>query len=267
MARERMDTALYHAIRDQSLQLHYQPIVSLRTGTITGFEVLARWRWRDEEIPPRQFIPIAEQRGLIVPLGEYILGMACQQLHQWQTEGLASQQQFIGINISNRQLNQFGFADKVRKTLWHYSLAGSNLHLEINPGITLRDSATISTNLRLLKLEGIVCAIDHFHNDDISATAVDRLSADILKFDWRLLNTNQAIEEATSTHILRRIIAFAHHLGIAVTAGGVEDEQYLQQILGTGCEYAQGYYFSPPVDATRAGRILAGDPRWERVLH
>gem|GEM_PF-4725117 len=267
MTREKMDAALYHAIRDKSLQLHYQPIVSLHSGSITGFEVLARWHCQNEDIPPGRFIPIAEQSGLIFPVGEYILETACRQLRQWQAEGLASRQHFISVNLSDRQLSQDGFVHCISRILQHNTLAGDNLHLEITASTAFQNHTAIATNLRLLKQQGIVCAIDNFRSDAVNAATLRRLSIDMLKIDRHLLTPGQTEEDTAGTRMLQTIIALAHHLGIAVIAEGVEDEHRLQQLLNTDCEYAQGYYFSPPVDATAAGRILAGDPQWERVLH
>jgi len=267
VSQEKMDAALYHAVQDNSLQVHYQPIVSLHSGTISGFEVLARWHCQGEDIPPGRFIPIAEQSGLIFPVGEYILETACRQLQQWRTEGLASQQHFISVNLSDRQLSQAGFVHCVSRILQHNALAGGNLHLEITASTALQDPRAIAANLRLLKQQGIVCTIDNLRNDTVSAATLRRLSIDMLKIDRHLLKPEQTTADATGPRMLQTIITLAHHLGIAVIAEGVEDENRLQQLLSTSCEYAQGYYFSPPVDATAAGKILAGAPQWERVLH
>jgi len=254
-----LDEALQDAVRQQVLQVHYQPIISLRNGSITGFEALARWRHEGREIPPSRFIQLAEQCGLIISVDDLILRSACRQLRRWQLAGLVSPDHFVSVNLSGRELQEADFPRRIQDILSDNGLAGRNLHLEIASGASLGEAGIPDAALAQLHALGVVCSVDDFGQEATTAHGLTRLPVDILKIG----RAATALDEET----LRQLIALAHQQGIPVIAEGVEDESFLRRLLQLHCEYAQGYYFSPPVDALQAGRMLAGDPRWQRVLH
>ncbi len=266
MTQSELDADLSHAAEKNTLQVHYQPIISLESGSITGFEALARWKRHGHYVPPRLFIHAAEKSNLIIAIGEHILRNACQQLKKWQESGLFSHKQFLSVNLSGKQLINPGFAGRIENIITAIGVNGQNLHFEITDNTTLDNPEIISANLFHLKSLGISCSVDNFKNDKTSVEFLRQLPFDILKVDRSFMVTNhQNIQDQIRK--LRAIILQAHRLGLIVVAEGVEDEHLLQQLREMDCEYAQGFYFSPPVSAHKAGQILAGDPQWRRVLH
>ncbi|MFQ5487652.1 MAG: EAL domain-containing protein [Gammaproteobacteria bacterium] len=259
MIQRGLDEALQDAVRQQALEVHYQPIISLRNGSITGFEALARWRHQGRDIPPSRFIHLAEQSGLIVTVDNLILRSACRQLRRWQLAGLVSPDHFISVNLSGRELQKGDFPRRIQDILSDNGLAGHNLHLEIASDAALGEKRVIATPLAELHALGVVCSVDDFGREATAAHSLARLPVDILKISHAATALN---DEA-----LCQLITQAHQQGMPVIAEGVENESFLRRLLQLQCEYAQGYYFSPPVDARQAGRMLAGDPRWQRVLH
>ena len=265
MVQTGIDADLCQAIENQSLQAYYQPIISLQDGSINGFEVLARWERDGCHIPPHLFIQAAEKSGLIITVGEYILTRACLQLKHWMESGLVSERYFISVNLSGRQLAQPDFAERIEEILHTVGLAGCNLRFEISE-VTRNDRHILSGNLHHLKALGILCSIDNFKNDKASVDLLQQLPFDILKIDRSFMSI-APLNRQEQISALHTVISQSHHLGLRVVAEGVEDEKILHMLCEMGCEYAQGYYFSPPVNPRKAGQILIGDPRWQHVLH
>ncbi len=259
MIQRGLGEALQDAVRQQALEVYYQPIISLGNGSITGFEALARWRHQGRDIPPSRFIRLAEQSGLIVGVDDLVLRSACRQLRRWQLVGLISCEHFISVNLSGRELREADFPRRLQGILSENGLTGHNLHLEIAGGATLGADSTFDTSLAELHALGVICSVDDFGQEATTAHSLGRLPVDILKISHAATTLD---DEA-----LRQLIIQAHQQGLPVIAEGVEDESFLRRLLQLHCEFAQGYYFSPPVDAQQAGRMLAGDPRWQRVLH
>ncbi|MFQ5435701.1 MAG: EAL domain-containing protein, partial [Anaerolineae bacterium] len=209
------------------------------------------------DIPPSRFIRLAEQSRLIISVDDLILRNACRQLRHWQQAGLAPPDHFISVNLSGSELQEQGFARRIEEILSENALPGANLHLEIANGGAVGESSALDSSLTELHTLGVICSVANAGRQ--AAQALARLPVDILKIDP---SATSRADEA-----LDQLIKTAHRQGIPVIAEGVENETLLRRLLQLHCEYAQGYYFSPPVDALRAGRMLAGDPRWQRVLH
>ena len=258
MSQGGLDEALQQAVRRRRLRVHYQPIISLGSGNIMGFEALARWHHEGRDIPPGEFIQRAEARDLIGAVDTLILQQACQQLRRWQAAELVSYDHFISVNVSGRVLRESGFPETIRAALQANRLAGSHLHLEIAAGFS--DQADSEGVLAALHALGVICSL----NDD--GASVRPAGGDLPTLPVDILKLGRAAMSLDDER-LRRLISRAHHRDMAVIAEGVEDESLLRRLLRLRCEYAQGFYFSPPVDALQAGRMLAGDPRWHRVVH
>ena len=253
-----LETALRRAIEREELQLHYQPKVSLVTGKIVGVEALVRWE-RPEQgmISPGTFIPIAEETGLIVPLGEWVLKTACQQVKHWNAQ--LSEPIAIAVNVSGRQFVQPDFSQQVNDILLETKLAGNCLELEITESVLIQNPQQASQKLRSLKIPGIRIAIDDFGTGYSSLSYLRQFPFDTLKIDRAFVSnlTNDAINAA----IVTAIIQMAHSLNLKVVAEGVETEAELAFLCQHGCDEIQGYLFSRPLNASTFEELLAGGKR------
>jgi EAL domain-containing protein (putative c-di-GMP-specific phosphodiesterase class I) len=252
---------LHYALERQEFLLHYQPIVSLRTGKITGFEGLVRWQHpRLGLIYPGDFIAIAEDTGLIVPLGEWVLHEACRQLYTWQQQFSNALSLHINVNLSSKQIQQFDFVDKLVKILTDTSLNGSNLRLELTETMLMdRGEKTIEL-LSQIKAQKIQLSIDDFGTGYSSLSYLHRFPIDALKIDRSFVSPIDA--EGENCEIVKTIITLARALGIKAIAEGVETPHQIAQLKYLGCDEAQGYFFGKPVNSQIAESIIATNPQW-----
>jgi diguanylate cyclase (GGDEF)-like protein len=251
-----IETDLRDAIERQEFLLHYQPIVSLTTGKLTGFEALLRWQHPEKGfIYPGDFIAIAEDTGLIVPIGEWILQEACQQLHAWQEKFPNSSSVHISVNLSSRQIKQFDLVDKLAKILTDTGLNGQNLRLELTETMLMdRGEKTIEL-LSQIKAQKIQLSIDDFGTGYSSLSYLHRFPIDALKIDRSFVSPIDA--EGQNCEIVKTIITLAHSLGFKAIAEGVETPHQLTQLKKLECDEAQGYFFSKPVNCQLAETFLS----------
>ncbi len=252
--RLQLESDLPQALSQQDMVLHYQPIVCLQTGTISGFEALVRWRSPDRGIiPPSDFIPIAEETGFIVTLGQWVFQTACQQLKTWQ-------QQFpdyalkMSINLSRRQFEQPDLEQHLADTLHQVDLPVNSVQLEITESTAMVDvEAAIHLMVRLKRL-GVQFSIDDFGTGYSSLSYLHRLPVDALKIDKSFVSCMDHSSE--NQDIVQTIITLGHKLGIEVVAEGIENQTHLHLLNQSACEYGQGYFFSHPLPAEAATDLL-----------
>ncbi len=255
MARLRLETDLRQALARQELQVYYQPITCLETDTILGFEALARWQHATlGMITPAQFIPIAEETGLIVPLGEWILRQACQQLKQWQQQFPQSQHLTISVNLSSQQLANSQLLSHVLQILQETGLPPHSLKLEVTEGGMLENATMAVQILSRLQEMGIQIYVDDFGTGYSSLNRLHQLPIDALKIDRSFIH--QIDSEATNLSILSSIISLAQRLNIEIIAEGIEAPNQVSHLKSLGCKIGQGYLFSRPVDWETATRLL-----------
>jgi diguanylate cyclase (GGDEF)-like protein len=254
--RLRLETDLRRAIERSEFQVHYQPIIALRSGRIAGFEALVRWEHPElGPVPPASFIPVAEETGLILPLGLWVLRAACVQLHEWQSRGPEFSTLMMSVNLSSRQITQPDLVEQIDQILQETGLAPRHLKLEITESVIMEHPPSAVEVLRRLKELGIRLSLDDFGTGYSSLSYLHRFPIDTLKIDRSFVHRLD-FEDGDSV-IVQTIVALAHNLGMQVIAEGVETEGQMQRLVNMGCQYGQGYYFSRPVDGGSAGSLLA----------
>ena len=250
-----LETHLRQAIEQQRLRTFFQPIVDLSTGALRGLEALARWPAGEHDIPPAQFIPVAEESGLIGQLGALVLRDACRTLSQWRTQGLVSPEVTVSVNVSVRQIMDSGLVDHVRAALADSGLRPENLVLEITESTLIENPQVVSTVLQELLDLGVTVELDDFGTGYSSLTVLHDFPGHTLKIDRAFVDT--MIDRPESETIVRSIVSLAHSLGLRVTAEGIEDTDQLDALTALGCEYGQGYHFSRPLPADDIAAMLA----------
>lgn len=249
-----LETDLRRAVERQELKLHYQPIVSLRTNRLVGFEALIRWQHPQQGlISPAQFIPIAEETGLITSIGEWILREACTQMRQWQKQFPDWQFLTVNVNLSSKQFTPH-LVEQVDQILQETGLGGEYLKLEITESVLMSHAESAITTLSHLKQLGIQLAIDDFGTGYSSLSYLHRFPIDTLKVDRSFIQRVDVDGEQLA--IVRTIITLAWNLGMEVIAEGVETAKQLAQLRSLRCEYAQGYLFSKPRDVNAIEALL-----------
>ncbi|OLP19249.1 hypothetical protein BST81_05670 [Leptolyngbya sp. 'hensonii'] len=243
------------AVERQEFLVYYQPIVSLVTGQIGGFEALVRWQHPQRGlIPPVQFIPVAEETGLIVSIGAWVLREACHQICRWQREFPSEPPLTISVNLSGRQFSQPGLVQEVTDVLAETNLNPRCLKLEITETVVMENTESVIATLRQLKALGVQLQIDDFGTGYASLSYLHRFPTDTLKIDQSFVR--RIGSEDNSLEIVRAIVTLAHSLGMTVTAEGVETEAQMIQLRAILCEYGQGFFFSKAVTREDAALLL-----------
>jgi len=250
-----MHTDLRAAIEKEQLVVEYQPIVSLDTFRVTGFEALARWRHSEHGlINPSQFIPIAEETGLIIPIGEWILREACSQLRQWQDLYPTDSPLTMSVNLSGKQFAQPNLIEQIERVLEDTRLNPSSLWLEITESVVVANVEAASETCKGLRKLGVGLSIDDFGTGYSSLSSLHSFPISTLKIDGSFVSRMSGDNE--NTEIVRTIMSLAGNLGMDVIAEGVETLEQLTKLRTLGCEQGQGFFFSRPISARDAENLL-----------
>ncbi len=260
MHRLEMENGLRKAIERREFLLHYQPKVDLIDRSITGFEALLRWERPGQGlVAPAEFVPLLEETGLIVPVGEWLIEAACAQIGYWRQEGIEPRP--IAINLSARQFADKNLAQTIRRSLETHEVDPSLLELEITESSLMNNTEEAIATLSYLKSLGLRISIDDFGTGYSSLSYLKRFPLDALKVDRSFVR--DITTDADDATITLAIIGMAHDLGLKVIAEGVETEAQLAFLSSNRCDEMQGYYFSRPVPANDCGRMLRDNRRLE----
>jgi predicted signal transduction protein with EAL and GGDEF domain len=249
-----LETGLRRALEDGSLELHYQPQVEIKTGRIIGAEALLRWQHPERGyISPASFIPIAEDSGLILPMGEWVLEHACAQAAAWQKAGLPPIP--VAVNVSGVQFQRQDLCSVVRRKLDASGLDPSMLHIEITETVIVSARERAIAVLSQLRELGVRLALDDFGTGYSSLSYLKNFPIDTLKIDRSFVA--EMLTHATTASIIEAIISMTRVLGLSVIAEGVEDQAQFKFLQRIGCDAVQGFYVSKPVPAAQFAELLA----------
>ena len=262
LKRLQLEADLNQAIKNEEFELYYQPIISLKTGRINGFEALVRWQSPTRGfVSPGAFIPVAEETGLIVPMGSWILRTACQQMQQWREQHSQAESVVMSVNLSSRQFAQADLIAQVQETLILTGLPGANLKLEITESMVMDDVENTIALLHELKKLDIKISMDDFGTGFSSFSYLHRFPTDTLKIDRSFVsNMSQGVK---NQDIVNTIVILAHRLGMDVIAEGIETRVEQDILDRFDCEYGQGYFFAKPLSAPDATQLLQADRKWD----
>ena len=255
----KMESQLRKAIHGNELALVYQPIIELPSQRLSGFEAFVRWPQPDADwMTPAEFLPLAEETGLILPLGNWVLEEAARTVTQWSKQGLISDQFWLNINLSARQFRQPELTESISDLLHRWPVLKHRLRLEVTESALMtrkHDQAIVLTQLKEL---GTIVQIDDFGTGYSSLSNLSGLPVSALKIDRSFIR--RMGEDVKNKQIVRAIVTLANSLGISVAAEGIETEEQLKFMADLGCNEAQGYFFSKPVSAKEAKKLFHQSP-------
>ncbi|MEG4497877.1 EAL domain-containing protein [Microcoleus sp. F10-C6] len=252
--------------------LHYQPIVSIANSTITSFEALVRWQHPERGlVSPGEFITIAEETGLIVPLGRWVLRTACHQIREWQQLFPSNPPLSVSVNLSVKQFSQPDLIEYIDQVLEESHLDGSSLKLEITESVLIENSESVTAMLVQLRARNIHLCIDDFGTGYSSLSYLHRFPTNTLKIDRSFVSRMGGEFDFSKggidpTEIVRSIVTLSHNLGMDVVAEGVEEASQLSILKGLKCEYAQGFFFSKAVDSQTAASLIRQQAENQNLL-
>jgi len=257
VSRLQLESDLRQAVEQKEFCVYYQPIVSLHTGRLAGFEALVRWNHpRRGLVSPADFIPVAEETGLIVPIGEWVLQEACRYIRECQLVHPSHRSLSLSVNLSARQVAQPDLLDRIKEALAISKLSPHCLKLEITESVVMENAEAAALMFKQLRALGVQLSIDDFGTGYSSLSYLHRFPLNYLKIDRSFVSR---LTTDNDNAIVRTISTLARNLGMEVIAEGIETEEQYQQLKLLGCEYGQGYLFSHPVNNEGVARLLAQD--------
>jgi diguanylate cyclase (GGDEF)-like protein/PAS domain S-box-containing protein len=260
LSRLHLETALRQALQNQEIQVYYQPIVCFKTGQIVGFESLMRWQSSHYGfLLPGQFIPIAEETGMIKDLGLFVLDQSCKQLAVWQ-KALSTQKLFVSVNVSSRQLNDKDSLKALVRTIKDYDLPKGSLNIELTESSVLQTGDNIEDTLSLLKKAGADLWIDDFGTGYSALEYLQRFPFDMLKIDRAFIASISKQEK--NFRLVSGIVSLAHSIGLQVVAEGLETDDEVSKLNELSVDYVQGYYFAKPLPAVNVLSLLLSQTRY-----
>jgi diguanylate cyclase (GGDEF)-like protein/excisionase family DNA binding protein len=258
-----LENDLRQALDREELRVHYQPIVDLATDRVVGLEALVRWEHpRRGLVQPLSFIPLAEETGLILPIGEWVLATACRQAHEWRTR-YPDSPWLMSVNLSARQFSQPDLADRISRILTETQLPAEALELEITESVVMDESEAGTRTLRRLRDLGVRLVLDDFGTGYSSLSYLKHLPLDTIKID-RSFVTGLGDRDQANLPIVEAVISLAHGLGIEVVAEGIETVDEAAKLRELGCDRGQGFVYSRPIPAHQISRLMAAARRTRR---
>jgi EAL domain-containing protein (putative c-di-GMP-specific phosphodiesterase class I) len=255
MGRLRLESDLRTAFTERQFRVYYQPVMRLDTRRIASFEALLRWQHPAQGlISPKRFIEAAEDSGILVSVGHWLIMQACQQLRDWETNDYSAEPMKITVNISARQFADARLVTDLQAALQETGIDPSRLQLEMTESIAAADPKLTVTVLAHLKHMGIGVILDNFGTGSTSLRGLRQFPVDALKIDLSLVREMQT--DRTIADIVELIITLAHKMNLKVIAEGIENIRQAERLLKLGCEYGQGYYFSQPLEAQAAQEFM-----------
>jgi len=254
------ETCLRNALKRSEFEVYYEPQIEIKTGKIIGAEALVRWNHPERgRVSPGEFIPMAEEMGLIAPLGEWVLETACRQTKAWQTQGLPPLR--VAVNLSARQFQQKNLTERVSQILKETNLDPKCLELELTEGLILQDETAAHQAFTVWRDMGIRIAIDDFGTGYSSLSYPKRFPFDAIKIDKSFIR--DIADDRQNAAITIAIIQMAHYMNMTVIAEGVENESELAFLCAHGCDEIQGYFFSPALPRAEFEALLKSDKCWD----
>lgn len=262
LSRLRLETDLRHAVEHQEFCVYYQPIVELGTGALNGFEALVRWQHPEKGVvSPVEFIPLAEETGLIVPMGLWVLEESCMQMRKWQQLYPAHRGLRLSVNLSGKQVAQPDLIEQITGVLQRTNLDARYLKLEITESVLMENAEAAADMFKRLRALGLQLSIDDFGTGYSSLSYLHRFPVNYLKIDRSFVS--RMSDSGENFEIVKTVALLAHNLGMEVIAEGIETDEQLQKLRALECRYGQGYFFSKPVDKEAAGALLLNKERWQ----
>ena len=250
-----LESELREVLNNNGLTLHYQPIVAVCDEKLEGFEALVRWEHPLRGmIPPDRFIPLAEETGLIIELGKWVISEACLTLKRWQETLASARNLTMSVNVSIRQFSKPGLVEHVTEVLQHNDLNPACLKIEITESVLMHDVNRTVAELNRLRTLGVQIAIDDFGTGYSSLSYLRRMPIDHLKIDRSFISGFEETQE--NNQIVQSIISLARSLGLSVIAEGVENREQLDRLRALNCDKAQGFMFSRPLDGGKAMELI-----------
>ncbi|QLE44643.1 EAL domain-containing protein [Nostoc sp. C052] len=261
LARLQLETDLRRAIEREEFRVYYQPIVSLASGSILGFEALLRWQHPERGLlHPADFIPLAEETGLIFSIGNWALHEACRQMQVWQVCHRSNLLEKISVNLSVKQFSQPDLIEQIGKILHSTGLDAGTLALDITESVIVENGDKASAVILQLREMGIELSIDDFGTGYSSLGRLYNFPISVLKIDRSFISPMSA--NSKNLEIIEIIVTLAHKLGVDVLAEGVETKEQLALLRKLNCEYGQGHFFSLPLNNSAAEALIMQNPRW-----
>ena len=254
--RLKLESDLRHALERDEIDAHYQPIVALDTGRIVGFEALARWTHGERgSVSPAEFIPPAEETGLIVQIGRKVLTTAARQLVAWQRAGLAAPEMMINVNVSAKQFSQSDLAGEIRDILAATGLAPARLKLELTESVLMENPELAQSILEKVRQMGVRLCVDDFGTGYSSLSYLHRFPIDSLKIERSFIA--RIAERQSERTLIKTIVDLGQALDLEVVAEGIETHEQRRQLLALKCRLGQGYLFAKPMPGEEVGALLA----------
>jgi diguanylate cyclase (GGDEF)-like protein len=261
LARLQLETDLRHALERSEFRLFYQPVVSLRTGRITGVEALIRWQHPERGlVPPAEFVPLAEDTGLIVPIGEWVLEDACRQIQQWTAPVAGDEPLKLAVNLSIKQFAKPGLDERIGELLALTGFPATRLQLEVTESVIIDQPEAARTVLESLKALGLRVHMDDFGTGYSSLSYLHQLPLDGLKVD-RAFVSRMDLDDR-SRQLVRTVLQLARSIGLSTVAEGVSTVAQLAELRRLDCDFGQGFLFSAPLDPQTMGELIASGPVW-----